>query len=268
MLIPRRDLGALFPQAAGAWLTARGATLHLGAKVDAVQRTESGWELGASGQALGGAWSGAFDAVVLATPPAQAGALLAPLPEAAGLAAQLGAFAYQPIATCYLQYDTGLRLPLPFCALLDEPQAQRFGQFVFDRGQTDATQAGLLAVVISAAQDAAALDQDTLARTVAAQLDAAFPGLGLAQPLWSRVITDKRATFACTPGLARPDNATALPGLVLAGDYTTGDYPATLESAVRSAQAAATVILRGGASRAKNRRLSHAAGKPDSDALG
>lgn len=268
MLLPRRDLGALFPQAAGAWLTTRGATLHLGAKVDALQRLESGWEVGASGQALGGAWRGAFDAVVLATPPAQAGALLAPFPEAAELAAQLGAFAYEPIATCYLQYDAALRLPLPFCALLDAPEAQRFGQFVFDRGQTDAAQAGLLAVVISAADEAAALDQDALARAVAGQLDAAFPALGLAQPLWSRVITDKRATFACTPGLARPDNATALPGLVLAGDYTAGDYPATLESAVRSAQAAATIILRGGASSAKNRRPSHAAGEPDADTLG
>jgi squalene-associated FAD-dependent desaturase len=267
MLIPRLDLGALFPQAAGAWLAAKGGTLHPGAKVESLSRTGKGWELAASGQALGGAWRGEFDAVVLATPPAQAGALLAPFPEAAELAAQLGAFAYEPIATCYLQYDTGVRLPLPFCALLDEPQAQRYGQFAFDRGQLDATQAGLLAVVISAAGPAAALDQDSLARAIAVQLDAAFPQLGLATPLWSRVITEKRATFACTPGLARPENATALPGLVLAGDYTAGDYPATLESAVRSAQAAATIILRGGASSAKNGSLSHAAGKLTSESV-
>jgi squalene-associated FAD-dependent desaturase len=267
MLIPRLDLGALFPQAAGAWLAAKGGAVHPGAKVESLHRTDHGWELAASGRSLGGAWRGAFDAVVLATPPAQAGALLAPFPEAAALAIQLGGFEYEPIATCYLQYDTSLRLPLPFCALLDAPEAQRFGQFAFDRGQLDATQAGLLAVVISAAGPAAALDQDALARTVAAQLDAAFPQLGLATPLWSRVITEKRATFACTPGLARPENATGLPGLVLAGDYTAGDYPATLESAVRSAQAAATIILRGGASSAKNGSLSHGAGKPASESV-
>ena len=267
MLIPRLDLGALFPQAAGSWLAAKGGTLHLGAKVESLGRTERGWELAASGQALGGAWRGAFDAVVLATPPAQAGALLAPLPELAELTAQLGGFEYEPIATCYLQYDPGVRLPLPFCALLDDPEAQRFGQFAFDRGQLDAVQAGLLAVVISAAGPAAALDQDSLARSIALQLDAAFPQLGLATPVWSRVITEKRATFACSPGLARPENATGLPGLVLAGDYTAGDYPATLESAVRSAQAAATIILRGGASSAKNGSLSHGAGKAQAESL-
>jgi uncharacterized protein with NAD-binding domain and iron-sulfur cluster len=58
-------------------------------------------------------------------------------------------------------------------------------------------------------------------------------------------LTEKRATFACTPGLARPANATGLPGLALAGDYTAGDYPATLETAVRSGRAAARLALGG-----------------------
>jgi len=260
MLLPRVDLGALFPQAAGRYLAGKGGVVHTGAKVESLVRTDRAWELAATGQGLGGAWRGAFDAVVLATPPGAAGALLATLPETAPLVAQLDAFDYEPISTCYLQYDPALRLALPLVALLDAPDVQHFGQFVFDRGQLDATQAGLLAVVISAAGAAAALDQDSLARAVAAQLAAAFPGMGLDAPLWSRVITDKRATFACTPDLARPPNATPLPGLVLAGDYTASDYPATLESAVRSGQAAAMAILRGNASSAKNGSLSHAAG--------
>jgi uncharacterized protein with NAD-binding domain and iron-sulfur cluster len=56
-------------------------------------------------------------------------------------------------------------------------------------------------------------------------------------------LTEKRATFACTPGLARPANATALPGLFLAGDYTASEYPATLETAVRSGLAAARLAM-------------------------
>jgi uncharacterized protein with NAD-binding domain and iron-sulfur cluster len=58
-------------------------------------------------------------------------------------------------------------------------------------------------------------------------------------------LTEKRATFACTPGLARPANATGLAGLALAGDYTASDYPATLETAVRSGRAAARLLLAG-----------------------
>jgi len=80
---------------------------------------------------------------------------------------------------------------------------------------------------------------------VGAQLADAFGLPDLATPQWSRTITEKRATFACTPGLARPSNTTALPGLALAGDYTACDYPATLEAAVRSGVAAAGVITAG-----------------------
>lgn len=106
----------------------------------------------------------------------------------------------------------------------------------------EAGHAGLLAAVISCSADAAALPQEQLAASTAAQLAAAFGDPALAQPLWSRVITEKRATFACTPGLARPANATALPGLVLAGDFTASAYPATLETAVRSGVQAAQLL--------------------------
>src|SRR5207237_343937 len=97
-----------------------------------------------------------FDAVVLATPPWQSAALLRPLPGLDTLCAKLDAFEYEPISTVYLQYEPGLRMPLPFCALLDDPEHGAWGQFVFDRGQLDAGRAGpgqdgLLAVVVSAA---------------------------------------------------------------------------------------------------------------------
>jgi len=57
-------------------------------------------------------------------------------------------------------------------------------------------------------------------------------------PRIERVLTEKRATFACTPGLNRPPTLIA-PGLVAAGDYVAGPYPATLEGAVRSGTGAA-----------------------------
>jgi predicted NAD/FAD-dependent oxidoreductase len=214
----------------------RGATVRTGRRVDALAPDGGAWTVRA------GADVQTFDAVVLAAPPWQAAALLRPLDGCAGIAGTLDALDYEPIATVYLQYAPGMRLPLPFCALLDTPRAGRWGQFVFDRGQLDPGQDGLLAVVISGADPAGDIGQEALAAAVAAQLAAAFGLPTLAAPQWSRVITEKRATFACTPALDRPANATALPGLALAGDYTACDYPATLEAAVRSGVAAAGVI--------------------------
>jgi squalene-associated FAD-dependent desaturase len=236
MLIPRVLLDAVFPEAARRHLDGRGAAVRTGARIDALEPDSGAWRL------RSGADHHAFDGVVLAAPPWQAAALLRPLDGAAGVVAQLDALAYEPIATVYLQYAPGVRLPLPFCALADAPLDKRWGQFVFDRGQLDPGQDGLLAVVISGADPAGAIGQEALAAAVAAQLAASFGQPALAAPLWSRTITEKRATFACSPALARPANATALPGLALAGDYTASDYPATLEAAVRSGVAAAGVM--------------------------
>jgi predicted NAD/FAD-dependent oxidoreductase len=181
-------------------------------------------------------------------------------PHAPELAQQLASLAYEPIATCYLQYDQSIRLDLPFYALVDDPSAGRWGQFAFDRGQLDAAQPGLLAVVVSAAGDAAQLDQGLLSAHIAAQLAQDLHRPELASPLWTRVITEKRATFSCTPDLVRPDIETTLPGLVLAGDYTASDYPATLETAVRSGVAAARLIRAYGTLPREKRSLSHIGG--------
>ena len=236
MLVPRADLSALFPDAAAQWLTAHGAIVRTGVRVDALVQDGAQWRIG---DAL-------FDRVVLAVAPASAVPLLAPLPGSAAPAAQLDALLPEPITTCYLQYDAGVHLAQPFFALQDTPGTGHWGQFVFDRGQLDETQAGMLAVIVSASGGAAALPRQELAIAVAAQLAAVLGRPELATPAWSTVVTEKRATYASTPGLARPANATPWPGLVLAGDYTAGEYPATLEMAVRSGVQAAALARRAG----------------------
>ncbi|OBV37835.1 squalene-associated FAD-dependent desaturase [Janthinobacterium psychrotolerans] len=236
MLIPKTDLSALFPEAAARYVERHGGQVRLGAKVQVLHALADGrWQLDDTD---------AYDRVVLATSSSQAASLLASAGEPAvdAVIAQLQAFTHEAISTCYLRYDGTVRLGLPFYALADAPAQAHWGQFVFDRGQLDARQAGLLAVVISASGAAAAQGHEALALAVAAQLAQVLHMPQLAQPAWTQVITEKRATFACTPDLPRPGNATGLPGLVLAGDYTAGDYPATIEAAVRSGVQAASLV--------------------------
>ena len=87
-------------------------------------------------------------------------------------------------------------------------------------------------VVSTSGGDAAALEAAVTAQ--------AAHQLGLhVKPLLT--LTEKRATFACTPGLNRPPGAIA-PGLFACGDYVAGPYPATLEGAVRSGLQAADAL--------------------------
>lgn len=238
MLLPRVDLSALFPDAAIAWLEKHGGTALLGKQVKTIERAGDEWIVAGDSQ------HGRFRHVVVATSPSHAGALLAGVDAALAAAVE---FDVEPITTCYLQYPPDLQLPRPMLALRDDPLRGRWAQFVFDRGQLDAAQAGLLAVVVSASADALAGGTATLEQAIAQQLAEALQMPALASPLWSKAITEKRATFACTPNLQRPPNATAHDGLWLAGDYTEGEYPATIESAVRSGLAAAAGIVRSNA---------------------
>ncbi|MDB5797607.1 MAG: hypothetical protein JWP36_1509 [Paucimonas sp.] len=229
MLLPRTDLSRLFPEMAGDYLQRRGGSVRLGARVEGLTPLEQGWALDIAGQARA-----SFDGVVLAVPPWQAKVLLAPIAPG-----RVPAFTYEPITTCYLQYPTDTALTRPFFALLDQFDQGDWGQFVFDRGHVDRAHAGMLAVVTSAAHEPAQLEHGRLAADMAAQLARAFGRPALASPQWSQVITEKRATFSCTPGLQRPAVDTGQEGLWLAGDYTAGPYPATIESAVISGVAAA-----------------------------
>ncbi|KQT37769.1 hydroxysqualene dehydroxylase HpnE [Methylophilus sp. Leaf414] len=172
-----------------------------------------------------------FDDVILAVGPHQLKTVASDI--------AVPTFEYKPITTVYLQYSTHFRLPYPVMGLYDG-----LAQWVFDRGQC-CGQAGLLAVVISAHGplnvDKAALIQQCINELNQAlslhdiQLETA--------PLWTQIITEKRATFSCTPYLHRPQNKTSQPHIYLAGDYTAGPYPATIEGAVRSGVAAANLIL-------------------------
>ena len=236
LLIPRRDLTQVFVGPAVGILRARGAEVRMRSPVRHLSREQSLWQVAGPGTAA------AAQAVVLALPPRRAADLLASMrrPEAEPAIAQLRAIGAAPIATVYLRYRRGLRLPWPASALLDDPATGRFGQWVFDRGQFDSANAGVLSVVVSAATAALAAGPTALSSSVARQLAA---DLGLPEPLATAVLAEKRATMVPSPGLQRPPTRLPLPALYLAGDAARGDYPSTLEGSVRAGIAAARAIV-------------------------
>jgi len=71
-----------------------------------------------------------------------------------------------------------------------------------------------------------------------------FPEAKKATLLKSGILKEARATFSVTPGLEkyRPEQATGIAGLYLAGDWTRTAWPSTMEGAVRSGRLAAEAI--------------------------
>ena len=227
LLLPRVDLTALLPDAALAWLGARGCPLQLGVRVQGISCVDKKWQVITQNQ---GPSNTTFDCIVLACPPLEAARLVkgsGTYTEAAETwLSQTRSLQYEALTTVYA-HAPGARLSQPMLALrttIDAP-----AQFVFDRGQLGGPP-GLLAFVISASQGEGAVLTERVLTQATAQL-----GLQLKAV---QTIVEKRATFACTPGLQRPSTVVA-GGLLACGDYIAGPYPATLEGAVRSGLAAA-----------------------------
>jgi squalene-associated FAD-dependent desaturase len=229
MLLPLANLTHLFPEHAAAFIERHGGKIVHSQTVLAVKAEADGFSLKMR------TWTEKFDQVICAVPPQRLTALTTDLPELAQARAQVDRFSYQPIYSVFLQYPAATCLPRPMIGLYGGVT-----QWVFDRGQLN-HEAGMLCAVISAEGPHQTLDHDELAQRVNDELRTALPDLP--QPLWHKVIAEKRATFACSPSLERPGQVTPLPNFYLAGDYTAGDYPATLESAVRSGVKCAQLIL-------------------------
>jgi squalene-associated FAD-dependent desaturase len=223
LLLPGAPLNALVPQPAAAWLAAHGVRVHTRARVSRLNAGAADWELDGK----------PFEAVVLACSAAEAARLCASLAPA--WSACTAALRYEPIITVYL-HCPGARLALPMMAL--HADAMNPAQFVFDLG-AQGSESGVFSFVISGARDWVERGLDTAAQATLSQAIQAFgPGTWPQTPAVLHVSAEKRATFACTPGLQRPA-ALVAPGLWAAGDYVAGPYPATLEGAVRSGRAAA-----------------------------
>ncbi len=228
----RVPLGALHGDAGRAKLESLGAQLRTGCRVRELRRAADGWHLETDG---GGMQTGA---VVLAVPHdivadlAPRGACL----DTSGLRA-LGS---SPIVNVHVFYDRRV-MDEPFAAAIGSPV-----QWVFDRTQAAGVTAGqYLAISLSAAADWQQRKAAEIEQIFVDELSRLLPRAKPEHVQRVLVTREPHATFAQQPGqlARRPLNPTAMPGLVVAGAWTRTGWPATMEGAVRSGQAAARALL-------------------------
>lgn len=213
---PRAGLSTIFVDPALAYLTARGATIHLGRRISALAISDS------RVTALNDVALGRGESVVLAVPPWIAADLLPGLttPDA-----------FEAIVNLHFQLDADPG-PAGFIGLIGGT-----AEWVFVKD-------GHVSVTISAANRLLDMPAETLVATVWPEVCAALSRPVTEAPPW-RVVKEKRATFAATAEQERrrPGPRIGLANLALAGDWTDTGLPATIEGAIRSGRRAAQAIL-------------------------
>ncbi len=226
LMLPRAGLSQLFPLPALGWLDARGAAVRLAQRVRSIDRRDGGWLVDDE----------PFDAVVLACSAVEAARLAAPFNAEWSL--QAAALTYEPIGTVYLRRGA-TPLPRPMVSLHSD--AARPAQFAFDLALLG-QHADLVAFVVSGARSWIERGADAMATAVRQQaIDALPQSFAAALPIVVHTAMERRATFACSAHLNRPAMVVT-DGLLAAGDYVEGPYPATLEGSVRAAVRAANAI--------------------------
>ncbi len=225
-LLPLKPLAELLPLPAAAWLRAAGARVCLRARVQTVVADGQSWLVDGE----------SFDSVILACSSSEATRLTATShPDWSQKASRI---AFQSIITLYAQHP---QAQLAFAMIAVPDGVEQPAQFVFDHGMLTGRQ-GLLAFVVSGANQWLAKGMPTTIEATLAQARQALPvAPWVGQLKVVGAVAERRATFACTPNLIRPtqriDNQ-----FLACGDYVEGPYPATLEGAVRSGQAAAAAL--------------------------
>ena len=217
-LIAQESLAASFVTPAEAFLERAGAPVAFGQRLRAlvIDGRVQALEFGDQRIALGVA-----DHVVLAVPPAVAGTLVPGLETPTASHAIVNAHYLLP-APARLPGDAGLLGVVGGTA-----------EWLFARGD-------LVSATVSAADALAEVDADTIAARIWQDVARALDLAPVPQPP-SRIVKERRATFAQTPDAVRrrPDVATRWPNLWLAGDWTATGLPATIEGAIRSGGRAA-----------------------------
>jgi len=171
-----------------------------------------------------------FDAVVLAVPPRAAAKLLGE-PERYGVRG-LDGYRPFPILDVHLWHDRG-EIGFDFAAALESPL-----QWIFEKAP------GYLSCSFSAADEYMRLPTAELEALAWSEVQTYVPSMKSANLVRSAVTRNPEATWLPKPGVTRAGNATTDPRVTIAGSWTNTGWPDTMESAVRSGETAAHVILR------------------------
>lgn len=178
------------------------------------------------------------DAVIVALPPGDAARVLGGMAGIdTGRAAALGR---SPIVNLHSVWDRRV-LPHAFAAGLDTPV-----QWIFDRSEGAGLERGQYVTVSLSAGDAYEGRPTAALRALfEPALRALLPAARGARLERFFVTCEREATFLQRPGTRRhrPAPGRLAPGVHLAGAWTDTGWPATMESAVRSGEAAAHSVL-------------------------
>ena len=178
--------------------------------------------------------SRAFDFVIVAVPWRRVADILPP--ELSKVSNAATSITSSPITSLHLWFDRSI-MSLPHAVLID-----RLSQWIF---AAPATGVYYYQVVISASRDLAGRNRESVLDEVLQDLCETWPDAKQAELIEWRMITEQHAVFSVTPETERqrPPQQTDCPRILLAGDWTQTDWPATMEGAVRSGYLAAEAIL-------------------------
>ncbi len=235
----RVPLNALHVDPASTLLQRLGGSIHLRAKVDAIDFALGTGREEATGVLVAGEHVDA-DSVIVAVPHRAAAELL---PEG-GLVnpSRFAALGTSPIVNVHVVYDrkvTGYAI----AAGVDTPVQYVFDKTVAAGGDVAAGQ--VLAVSISGADAEQGERPEVLVERYTAALRALFPQARSARVVDAVVSREHEATFRGLPRTAaiRPGPETGFDRLYLAGAWTDTGWPATMEGAVLSGKRAARHAL-------------------------
>lgn len=238
LLIPQRPLDELFGRRFHETLIAAGVEVLLNTKI-----VESQWQ-GAHCQSLVLSNGSTIqpDRLIVAVPWHSVGQVIGTCDDAEvqRIVQHAQRLQASPISGVHTWWDRAW-LPTPHAALVG-----RLCQWVFPHSEPQPTNGEhYYQIVISASRMLPRGEQAEVARLIEEDLQEVFPEARDARLLRVRVVTDPQAVFSVAPGTGplRPLAGSCKGNICWAGDWTNTGWPATMESAIRSGQAAARAAM-------------------------